>query len=230
MSDRLPIHGQLRLPLQASPRGGITFVRSGGNLEAAELLDRWPGPTERVLALCGPEGVGKSMLAALWAERVGAVGLHGVEAAHADPLELAGRPVLLDDADQADDETLFHLINLATGDGGALLMTARAAPRQWRIALPDLRSRLDAIRVAPLAAPDDTVLAAILRARLSERSITPSDEVVDYLVRRMDRSPGAMADLIERLDAPGRPVTRALARQALEHDGASGDLFDDEQA
>ncbi len=206
---------QLRLPLER-PVAGEAFVTSDSNAEAVRVLARWPDGVGAVLALHGPPGSGKSRLAADWAERVGAVPLNGAEAALIDPLELEGRPVLLDCAADADDESLFHLINLANSGGGALLLVSRRAPRQWSVDLPDLRSRLDAVRAVAIAAPDDAVLSAILRARFAERSITPSDDVIDYLVRRLDRSSETAAAVVERLDALHRPVTRVLARQVLD--------------
>jgi len=205
---------QLRLPLERSDASGPLVV-SASNAEAARVLEGWPDGVGSVLALHGPAGSGKSRLAAAWAERVGAMALHGSEAALIDPRELEGRPVLLDRAPEADDESLFHLINLAPA-GGALLLVGRTPPRAWSVALPDLRSRLDALRTVAIAAPDDAVMAAILRARFAERSIAPGDEVIDYLVRRLDRSAEAAVAAVERLDALHRPVTRALARLALD--------------
>lgn len=213
---------QLRLPLER-PVAGEAFVTSDSNAEAVRVLARWPDGVGAVLALHGPPGSGKSRLAADWAERVGAVPLNGAEAALIDPLELEGRPVLLDRAADADDESLFHLINLANSGGGALLLVSRSAPRQWSVDLPDLRSRLDAVRAVAIAAPDDAVLSAILRARFAERSITPSDDVIDYLVRRLDRSSETAAAVVERLDALHRPVTRVLARQVLDAMDAAAD-------
>ena len=213
---------QLRLPLER-PIAGEVFVTSDSNAEAVRVLARWPDGVGAVLALHGPPGSGKSRLAADWAERVGAVPLNGAEAALIDPLELEGRPVLLDRAADADDESLFHLINLANSGGGALLLVSRSAPRQWSVDLPDLRSRLDAVRAVAIAAPDDAVLSAILRARFAERSITPSDDVIDYLVRRLDRSAETAAAVVERLDALHRPVTRVLARQVLDAMDAAAD-------
>ena len=207
---------QLRLPLLAEASLHADFVRSESNALAVDALGRWPDDTGRVMALCGPAGCGKSHLARLWAERVGAMPLEGGEAAAADPLELEGRPVLLDIAQEADDETLFHLINLAQQDGGALLMVSRPSPRRWAVSVPDLRSRLDAVRVVAMDAPDDAVLSAILAARFAERSITPGEGVIDYLVKRIDRSAAAVEAVVERLDAEHRPVTRSLARQILE--------------
>ncbi|MBB5771069.1 chromosomal replication initiation ATPase DnaA [Brevundimonas vesicularis] len=213
---------QLRLPLER-PVAGEAFVTSDSNAEAVRVLARWPDGVGAVLALHGPPGSGKSRLAADWAERIGAVPLNGAEAALIDPLELEGRPVLLDRAADADDESLFHLINLANSGGGALLLVSRSAPRQWSVDLPDLRSRLDAVRAVAIVAPDDAVLSAILRARFAERSIIPSDDVIDYLVRRLDRSAETAAAVVERLDALHRPVTRVLARQVLDAMDAAAD-------
>lgn len=222
----------MRLPLQRPvPDGADNFVVSDSNRAAVEALSAWPGaakdPAGPVRALSGPAGSGKSHLAALWVERVGAVPLHGEEAALIDPLELEGRPVLLDRAQDADDETLFHLINLAHSGGGVLLLTSRAAPSDWTVALPDLRSRLDALPVLTIGAPDDAVLAAMLQARFAERGIRPTPDVIPYLLRRIDRSAAAAAAVVEALDAAHRPVTRALAREIVGPESDSGEMFSD---
>lgn len=216
---------QMRLPLQSDlPDGAEGFVVSDCNRAAVEAVADWPNLIGGVMAICGPAGSGKSRLGQIWAERVGAVAIHGGEAAVIDPIELEGRPVLLDRAVDADDETLFHLINLAQAPGGAMLMLSRPAPSAWHATLPDLRSRLNAVFSVPMEAPDDLVLAAMLEARFAERGIRPPKDVIPYLVRRVDRSAEAAAKIVERLDALHRPVTRALAREAL--DDRSGDLFD----
>jgi len=227
MTARPAPSDQMRLPLQRDlPAGAEGFVTSASNRAAVEALADWPGLIGGVLAICGPAGCGKSRLGRIWAERVGAVALHGGEAALMDPLEIEGRPVLLDRARDVDDETLFHLINLAQAPGGALLILARDPPSSWDVALPDLRSRLDAAVTVPMEAPDDAVLSAILDARFAERGIRPPRDVIPWLVRRIDRSAAAAEAVVMALDALHRPVTRALARLALEGGEDSGDLFD----
>jgi chromosomal replication initiation ATPase DnaA len=225
MTARSTPSDQMRLPLQSDlPEGADGFVVSDCNRAAVEALADWPNLIGGVMAICGPEGCGKSRMAQIWAERVGAVALHGAEAALIDPLEIEGRPVLLDRARDVDDETLFHLINLAQAPGGALLLVGRSAPSSWETALPDLRSRLDAVISVPIEAPDDAVLSAMLEARFAERGIRPQKDVIPYLLRRIDRSAAAAAEVVERLDAMHRPVTRALARAAIEDDEMD-DLF-----
>jgi chromosomal replication initiation ATPase DnaA len=218
---------QMRLPLQRDlPEGAEGFVVSECNRAAVEALADWPNLIGGVMAICGPAGCGKSRLGQIWAERVGAVAIQGAEAALIDPLDLEGRPVLLDPAREVDDETLFHLINLAQVPGGALLLVARSAPSSWEATLPDLRSRLDAVISVPMEAPDDAVLSAMLEARFAERGIRPQKDVVPYLLRRIDRSAAAAADVVARLDGLHKPVTRALAREVLEEAEESGEPFE----
>jgi chromosomal replication initiation ATPase DnaA len=218
---------QMRLPLQRDlPEGAEGFVVSDCNRAAVEALADWPNLIGGVMAICGPAGCGKSRLGQIWAERVGAMAIHGAEAALIDPMELEGRPVLLDPARDVDDETLFHLINLAQAPGGALLLVARSAPSSWEATLPDLRSRLDAVLTYGIDAPDDPVLSAMLEARFAERGIRPQKDVVPWLLRRIDRSAAAAAEVVARLDALHKPVTRALAREVVEGAEASGELFE----
>lgn len=218
---------QLRFPLlREAAEDRDAFVVGDSNREAVRALDAWPdGSAGRVVALAGPPGSGKSHLAAAWAARVCAVGLTGFEASLADLSTLEGRPVVLDDAERADDATLFHLMNLAQAPGGALLIASREPPPLWHTPLPDLRSRLDATRVLRLDAPDDTVLEGVLRRLFEARSIRPGDDLIAYLVRRIERYVPAARLVVERLDAEanGRPVNRALAREVLEDE--TGELF-----
>ena len=208
---------QLRLPLrQEASQRATDFVVSESNSRAASVLATWPEMAGSILSIFGPPGSGKSHLAAAWVERTGAVALHGAEAALVDPLELEGQFVLLDRAQDADDESLFHLINLTQSGGGALLLVSRDPPAAWACDLPDLRSRLNAIRTVGIEAPDDVVFAAMLRRAFASRNITPADELIEYLVRRIDRSADAAEAVVDRLDALHRPVTRVLARQVLD--------------
>lgn len=227
-ATKSPVPDQMRLSLLRTPaQDAASFALGPSNADAAQALDGWPDAVVRVMALTGPSGVGKSHLAALWAERAGAAGLSGAEASVADLPALESRPVLLDDADQADDETLFHLMNLAQAPGGALLMVSREPPGRWPSRVPDLRSRLDAVRAVAITAPDDTVLRAVLRRLFEARSMTPGPDLVDYLILRMERSVPAAREIVRRLDeeAGGGRLNRALVKTVLDTDEQTGELF-----
>ena len=214
---------QLRLPLQQeTSRRASDLEVSTSNAVAAEALEDWPTEPGSIMALYGPAGCGKSHMAAAWVERVGAIALHGEEASWCDPLELEGRPVLLEEAEGADDEALFHLINLTQSGGGALLMVSRDPPASWMVRLPDLKSRLNSVRTIAVEVPDDIILSAMLKRAFATRNIVPGEGVIDYLVRRIDRSAQSAEMIVDRLDMYHRPVTRVLARQVLEGDFTAG--------
>jgi len=113
--------------------------------------------------------------------------------------------------------------------GGGLLLTSRLAPASWPTDLPDLRSRLNALTLAELGAPDDELLEAVLSKFFRERNIRPPDDLFSYLIRRMERSVPVALALVEKLDeaadAEHRPISRALARQIIEGEPDTGDLF-----
>ncbi len=223
---------QLRLDLgRSTPFRRADFVVSAAASDALGRLDTWPNWLGGALALVGPAGSGKSHLALAWAACSRAAVIQGGAKATVNLPRLEGRPVLIEDADRGvADELLFHLINMAATAGGGLLLTARAAPAAWPAALPDLRSRLNALPVAELPVPDDAVLEAALAKFFRERNIKPADDLIPYLLRRIERSiPRArevVALLDETADAEQRPISRALARQILENGETTGDLFD----
>jgi chromosomal replication initiation ATPase DnaA len=215
---------QLTIPLETPPlHTRAAFVESAANAQTLALLDRWPGWPGGVLALVGPEGSGKTHLATIWAAESGAARYKRGD----DLTALAGRPVLVEDADRAGDEALFHLINRAPTDGG-LLLTARTRPTAWHAALPDLRSRLNALTVAELGEPDDALLIAVLEALFREKLHRPAPDLYEYLLRRMPRSVAAAREMVRRLDQAageqGRPLNRLLAREVLDQ---TADLFGD---
>ena len=208
---------QLRLKLGRPPSfARADFVLSETNREAIRLLDDWPAWHGGCLALVGPEGSGKTHLALAWAEQAHAVTL---DPATMDLAAARGGSVLMEDADRAHPDTLFHLINMAAAGGGVLL-TARTHPKSWSSELPDLRSRLNALPVAEIGEPDDTVLEGVLRKFFRERNIKPYDDVYPYLMRRIERSVRVAREIVARLDdaadAEHREITRGLAKQILE--------------
>ena len=204
---------------------------SPANSQAVASLDAWPRWPGGVLALVGPEGVGKSHMAASWTKAVGARAVP--REGPIDYAALADAPVLYEDADRAPEgreEALFHLINMAARPGGGLLITVRTPPSAWPAALADLRSRLNALMVAEIEEPDDAILDSVLRKFFRERNIRPGDDVIPYLLRRIERSVPKALEIVIRLDeaadAEGRAISRALARQILETEPPTLNLFD----
>jgi chromosomal replication initiation ATPase DnaA len=202
------------------------FLEGPANAAALALIDAWPDWANRIMLLVGPEGSGKSHLAAIWAEQAGArsTAAHTLTAAEV-PGALATGALVIEDLKPpcCDERALFHLMNLAREDQAFVLITARLPPSAAEFELRDLRSRLRAVPVVTLLPPDDNLFRALIVKFCADRQISIDESVVNYLATRIERSFAAARHAVERLDAEGlrlgRPVTRALAAELL-RDGA----------
>jgi chromosomal replication initiation ATPase DnaA len=92
-------------------------------------------------------------------------------------------------------------------------------PAHWRIALPDLASRLRAAPAVAVAPPDDELLGSIILKQLADRQLHAGPGVVQYLVSRMERSAEVARRLVAELDqralAERREIDRRLAADVL---------------
>jgi chromosomal replication initiation ATPase DnaA len=203
------------------------FFSGPCNEDPLRLVDSWPDWPANAVALVGPEGSGKTHLAMMWAVQAGARVVAGRALDEAEvPAALAtGALVVEDAATVVDDRALFHLINLAREERASLLLTARTPPANWPAAIPDLVSRLRALPVVSLAAPDDAMLRAVIVKLAADRQLALDESVVAYLSTHIERSFAAARAAIFILDNEAlrlrRPATRALAAEIFRGTTAS---------
>jgi chromosomal replication initiation ATPase DnaA len=201
------------------------FLEGPANGAGIALVDAWPEWPNRIMLLVGPEGSGKSHLAAIWAEQAGArsTAAHALAPASV-PGALATGALVVEDLKSADfdERALFHLMNLAREDEAYVLITARVPPAALEIELRDLRSRLRAVPVVSLLPPDDHLFRALIVKFCADRQLAVDEAVVSYLATRIERSYAAARQTVELLDSEalrlGRPATRALAAELLRGD------------
>jgi chromosomal replication initiation ATPase DnaA len=202
--------------------GAEDFLVSRSNDAAVEMIDRWPDWPHPASLVAGPQGAGKSHLANVWRLRSGAA---LVSAAALDDAAVAvlaeGSSLVVEDLDRgiADEKALFHLLNRARESKLSLLLTSRLPPGEQDFRIPDLRSRLRALPMAELEAPDEVLLKAVLVKLFADRQLTVEPPVIDYLVLRMERSMAAASAIVAAIDrlalATHRKVTRPLAAEVL---------------
>jgi chromosomal replication initiation ATPase DnaA len=214
------------------------FVASAQNERARAALGTWQTWPGGVFCLFGEAASGKSHLGHIWAQVAGAPILHGETFDLATLSDLSVRHALIDRADLCEETALFSLLTALESAGGAVLLIARKPPSSWPFALPDLRSRLNAIACERLTPPEPELLAQLIIRHSAARGFKIDDAASTYLAARIPRTFEATAAIVTcmedvaraSLKSPMALAQRALAalyeRQGVDEDVTTPDLFD----
>ncbi len=179
------------------------FLISDANRAAFDHLKRWSVWPVMATLVTGPRKSGRSLLGRLFVRKTG------------------GR--LFDNAEDHDEEAIFHAWNEAQTSRRPLLIVADAPPPAWQVTLPDLRSRLAATPHVALGDPDDRLIGDLIVKLLGDRGIAVPPEVPAFIVPRIERSYVAVLQVVAALDRAAlshhRRITVAMAKRALSDDG-----------
>ena len=212
------------LPHRAA-MGREDFLVSDSNAAAVALVDRWPDWPVGAAVLVGRKGSGKTHLANVWLLRSAAAVFDASQISREDVPAIAssGAAIIEDVQNLTDEAALFHLLNLVREQRLQILMTTNIAPGDLSVSLPDLMSRLKALPVASIEAPDDALLRAVLVKLFADRQLSVEPHVIDYVLVRMERSLATAERLVAEADRQAlvlqRRVTRAVAAAALDRLG-----------
>lgn len=194
---------QIALPLSQSQGAPARILVGPSNraiLDAYAVARDWPF---RTAILAGPPRSGKSLLARYFVD--------------------SGLGTAIDDADRFGEDALFHRWNRAQEEGRPLLLVSGRAPGEWRIALPDLASRLGAALLLEIGPPDDALIRELAQHHAAMRGLVIGENPFAWLLPRLERSHAGVERAIvaaDRLSLERRqPVTISLLRDALAETG-----------
>ena len=210
---------QIALDLRTpTPQTFDSFLLCSSNEKAVSWLRtpaQWSTP---ILALIGGAGSGKTHLAhAFAAQETGRV----LSADEPLPItECRGHSIIVDDAGEWDEETLFILLNMALhGDIPHLLLTDSQSPAEWAVKLPDLRSRLKNIPHLSLATPSEALLEPIIKKLFADYGREIDKTVVDYMLvhcaRHITELENDVANIERAARAQNADVTKRFAAKIL---------------
>jgi chromosomal replication initiation ATPase DnaA len=200
--------GQIALPFQwPADADERDFIISDANRTAIRHLEHWALWPVMATVLTGPRKSGRSLLGRIFAAKTG------------------GR--FVDDAEEQDETRLFHAWNEAQADRKPLLLAADLPPAQWRIRLPDLRSRLLASPHVAIEEPDAALMAGLIEKLMHARGLAVPPEVIRYVVPCIERSYIGVGRIVDALDeaalARRGTVGMKIAREALATMGVTED-------
>ncbi len=213
---------QLALPLTLPDHAVFaSFLAVGNEALAAALVAIANGDGAHGAWVWGARATGKTHLLQavcdVAGDRAAYVPLRALLESGPDVLDgLANRAVVcIDDIDRmagnADWEAaLFELCNQIFDANGQLVVAGRIAPRERRIGLPDLASRLARLPVFKLQALNDEQRVQALQLRSSQRGLTLRDDAARFVVTRSRQDMASLYELLDRLDLAALRAKRRL--------------------
>ena len=195
---------QIALPLDwPQAEGDSRFILSDANRAAFDHFRSWSLWPVRATMLTGPRRSGRSLLARAFVSRVG------------------GR--LFDQAEQRDEEEIFHAWNAAQDSGHPLVMIVDEVPPAWEVSLPDLRTRLAVTPVSRIEQPDDALFRGIIRLLFADRGLHIAEDALKFISERVERSYWMAERVVEAIDrfaiAERARLTLPTIRRALNEGG-----------
>ena len=191
---------QIALPLDWPHSNGDTrLILSAANQAASDHFRKWTMWPVKATILTGPRRSGRSLLARTFVERVG------------------GR--LIDGAERAEEEELFHAWNHAQDSGRPLVMISDVVPPEWVPTLADLRTRIAVTPVTRIGLPDDALFPQLIELLFADRGLYVPGEALRFMAERLERDYWAAERAVEAVDrfaiAERARVSLPTVRRAL---------------
>ena len=198
-----PVNQQLILNLRSLPSMDRNdYFVSEVNKEAVSWLDSWPNWTTFGFIVCGPLGSGKSHLAQVLKTLSHGDIIEAKDISNKNIDQLSEKKCLIiENLESLTSETLlFHLYNMLLENKNNLMLTSKFNMSQINFELPDLKSRLLSMPQVNIDFPDDRLLKNLLIKQFLDKGILVEMDVIDYLIKRIDRSFEAISKLVAKID------------------------------
>ena len=180
------------------------FLPSECNQIAYDWINQFPNwKGQKIAIIYGNKGCGKTHLSKIWQEASNAIAIDKSSDFGSIVEELSkGQNILIDDCGAiGDDKFLYNLYNATKEEfTGFVLMTASTRPMDWGIELADAKSRILSLNSIEIKDPDDFLLSGMLVKLFSDRQLSISPEIINYMLIRMERSFSGAIDLVDKID------------------------------
>ena len=197
------------------------FFVSNSNLEAFEILNNWPKWIKKFINLYGEKYSGKSHLAKIFELKSTCLNISEKNFTEEILIKFKTKQSLIieDYQNNISENLLYSLINIVEQENKYLLITSEKPINEFNYKLNDLVSRLNNFLYIKLGAPDDELIYALIVKNFSDRQITIDKKLIDYIIKRIDRSYESIFVFISKIDQlslqKGKPINLEVIKKVL---------------
>ena len=178
------------------------FYVSKSNFFAYEVVNKWPKWEKNFLNISGEKNSGKSHLVNIFLRKFNGIKINSnsLNDDHLKEIKSYQNIVIEDINLNISEKLIYSLINIIDQDNKFLLITSNLPLVELKFQLHDLRSRTKNCLLAKIENPDDELMFALILKNLSDRQIILDKKLIDFIIKRIERSYGKIFEFIYKID------------------------------
>ena len=198
------------------------FYVSKSNEHSFSLLNSWPKWDKNFINLIGEKFSGKSHLINIFLEKHRGIKINAEDINNdfLQQIKIYENIIVEDLTEKINENLLFSLINIVDQDNKYLIVTSTIPIVDFIFKLNDLNSRSTNFILSQIEKPGDDLIYALILKNLSDRQISIDQKLIEFIIKRIDRTYGKISDFIYKIDEISlkrkKPIDFKIIKEALE--------------
>ena len=197
------------------------FYVSISNKHILDLFNNWPNWEKNFINIIGENFSGKTHLINIFLKEKGGVIIESNQLNDENLVKIKNfKNIILENVDlNINEKLLYTLINIIDQEGKYLIITSTRPIVELNFELGDLRSRANNFLLQYIEKPDDDLIYAIILKNLSDRQILIDKKLINFIVKRINRSYSKIFDFIYKIDETSlkkkKPIDLKIIKEVL---------------
>ena len=178
------------------------FYISKSNYHIFQIIDNWPKWEKNFLNINGEKFSGKTHLVNIFLKKFKGIKLEAnlLNNENLKDIKIYQNVILENLNENINEKLFFSLLNIVEQDNKYLIITSTKPIVEMNFSLNDLKSRSTNFLLSSIEKPDDELMFALILKNLSDRQISLDKKLINYIIKRIDRSYSKIFDFIYKID------------------------------
>ena len=178
------------------------FYVGKSNYYTFELINKWPKWEKNFLNISGEKFSGKTHLSNIFLKKFNGIRIESnlLNDENLKAIKPYQNIILEDLTLDVNEKLIYTLFNVIDQDNKFLIITSIKPIAEINFQLEDLRSRTKNCLLAKIENTDDELMFALILKNLSDRQITLDKKLIDFIIKRVERSYGKIFEFIYKID------------------------------
>tara|TARA_B100001093_G_C26845847_1_gene1022739 strand:- start:612 stop:1286 length:675 start_codon:yes stop_codon:yes gene_type:complete len=178
------------------------FYVSKSNEFSFKLLNNWPKWEKNFVNLIGDRSSGKTHLINIFLKKFRGIKIDSDKISNdfLNEIKVYENIIVENLNEDVNENLLYTLMNIIDQDNKYLIITTKKPIVNFLYKLDDLNSRVKNFLLSKIEKPEDDLMFALILKNLSDRQIIMDKKLIEFIIKRIDRSYGKISDFIYKID------------------------------